>query len=80
MIDILISIALGALAGWLAGMVMNSKGTLLRNIIIGIAGGFIGGYLFGLIGISFAGYIGTVIKAAAGACLLIIVARVITGK
>lgn len=80
MTDILISIALGALAGWIAGLVMNSKGNLLRNIIIGIAGGFIGGYLFGLIGISFAGYIGTVIKAAAGACILIIVARIITGK
>jgi uncharacterized membrane protein YeaQ/YmgE (transglycosylase-associated protein family) len=79
-VSILISLALGAVAGWLAGIVMNSRGTLLRNIIIGIVGGFLGSYVFGLLGISFAGYLGTVIEAAAGACILIFLFRLLLGK
>ena len=38
---ILISLLLGAIAGWLAGLVMGSKGSLIRNIIIGIIGSII---------------------------------------
>ena len=79
-VSILISLALGAVAGWLAGIVMNSRGTLLRNIIIGIIGGFLGSFVFGLLGISFAGYLGTVIESAAGACILIFLFRLLLGK
>lgn len=79
-VEILISLALGALAGWLAGMIMNSKGTLLRDIIIGIVGGFLGGWIFSLLGISFAGYLGTIITSTVGACALIFVCRLLLGK
>ena len=65
-ISTLINIALGALAGWLAGKIMKDEGSLLRNIIVGIVGGWLGGCLFGLIGIGL-GFIGSVI----GACLLL---------
>lgn len=78
--SILISIALGAVAGWVAGLIMNSRGSLLRNIIIGIIGGFLGGWIFSLLGISFAGYLGVVIQSAAGACVLIIICRLLLGK
>ncbi len=78
--SILISLALGGVAGWLAGLVMGSKGSLIRNIIIGILGGFLGSWIFGLLGISFAGYLGTVIEAAAGACVLILICRLLLGK
>lgn len=74
-IELLISIALGALSGWIAGEIMKSKGGLLKNIILGILGGFVGGLILGLLGISFAGYIGTVVVSVAGACLLIFVAN-----
>jgi len=65
-ISTIISIALGALAGWLAGKIMKDEGSLLRNIIVGIVGGWLGGFLFGLIGLGL-GFIGSVI----GACLLL---------
>ena len=65
-ISTIISIALGALAGWLAGKIMKDEGSLLRNIIVGIVGGWLGGFLFGLIGIGL-GFIGSVI----GSCLLL---------
>jgi uncharacterized membrane protein YeaQ/YmgE (transglycosylase-associated protein family) len=79
-ISILISLALGAVAGWLAGIVMNSRGTLLRNIIIGIVGGFLGSFVFGLLGISFAGYLGTIIESSAVAGILIFLFRFLLVK
>lgn len=65
-ISTLISIALGTLAGWLAGKIMKAKGSLLRNMIVGIVGGWLGVFLFGLIGIGL-GFMGSVM----GACLLL---------
>ena len=79
-IGILISLALGALAGWLAGKIMKSDGSLLRNIVLGIVGGVLASFIFSLIGISFYGYVGTVIASVIGACLLIWIARLITKK
>ena len=64
--DLILSLVLGAEAGWLAGRIMKDEGSLLRNIIVGIVGGWLGGFLFGLIGIGL-GFIGSVI----GACLLL---------
>ena len=78
--QILISLALGAIAGWLAGIVMGSKGSLIRNIIIGIIGGFLGSYIFNLLGVSFAGYLGVIIQSAVGACILIGLCRILLGK
>ena len=79
-VSILISLALGAVAGWLAGFIMNSKGSLLRDIIIGIIGGFLGSWLFNMLGISFAGYVGVIIESAVGACILLFAARLMVGK
>ena len=60
--QILISLAIGALCGWLAGQFMGSKNNgLIINIILGIVGGALGNFLFGIIGISFHGIIGNII-------------------
>jgi uncharacterized membrane protein YeaQ/YmgE (transglycosylase-associated protein family) len=39
-------IVIGAVAGWLAGMVMHSGLGLIGDIIVGIIGAFIGGWIF----------------------------------
>lgn len=62
----ILNIALGALAGWIAGKIMKDEGSLLRNIIVGIVGGWLGGFLLGLLGLGL-GFIGSV----GGACLLL---------
>ena len=79
--QIILWILLGALAGWLAGIIMKSKGSLIRNIILGIAGALVGGFIVSLIGggvstFSFWGFI----VAIAGACLLIFLWRLIFKK
>ena len=37
---------MGAIAGWLAGIVMRSRGGILTDSVVGIIGGFVGGFLF----------------------------------
>ena len=77
MVTILIAIATGALAGWIASLIMGTKGGLIRNIVLGVVGGFVGGYVFKLLGISIAGYFGTVVQAVAGSCLVVFVANLL---
>ncbi len=57
--SILIFLAIGAVAGWLGGVIMKGGGFgVLGNIIVGIIGAVVGGFLFGLLGISTSGLIG----------------------
>lgn len=76
--SLLVFLIIGAIAGWLAGILMKGKGFgLLGNIIIGIIGAFIGGFLFKLFGITFGGFIGSIVVATLGAVILIYIARLI---
>jgi uncharacterized membrane protein YeaQ/YmgE (transglycosylase-associated protein family) len=75
---LLVSILIGAVAGWLAGIIMKSKaGGVLLNILLGIAGGFVGNWLFEFFGISAgSGWLGAIVSATAGAVVLILVVRI----
>ena len=73
--NLVISIIIGGVSGWLAGKLMNSKFSMLGNILIGIAGGFVGGILLGLIGLHGSGLIGSIIVGVVGACALIAAGR-----
>jgi len=75
---LVIFLAIGAVAGWLAGTFMKGGGFgLLGNIVIGIIGAVVGGYIFGLLGITAGGLIGSIITATAGAIVLLFVVRLI---
>jgi len=72
--SLIIFLAIGALAGWLAGNIMKGGGFgLLVNIVVGIIGAIVGGWVFGLLGISINGLIGSIITAVAGASLLLFI-------
>ncbi len=61
---------IGALAGWLSGLLTKGRGFgLAGNIIVGIIGAFLGGFGFGLLGISAHGFVGQLIFAVLGALL-----------
>lgn len=75
---LVIFLAIGAVAGWLAGTLMKGGGFgLLGNIVVGIIGAVVGGFLFGLLGISSGGLIGSIITATVGAALLLFVVKII---
>lgn len=75
--NLLISIIIGGISGWLAGKLMDSKFSVLGNIIIGIVGGAVGGFLLGFLGIHGSGFIGNIIVGVVGACVLIALGRAI---
>lgn len=68
--SLLVSLALGAVAGFVAGKIMKSEGGLLRNIILGVLGGFVGSGLASIIGIG-GGFVVNLVIAIAGSCLLL---------
>ena len=63
----------GAVAGWLAGRMVNSRHGLLMNIILGLIGSVVGGWLFGLVGLTTSSWFGDVLVAAVGAALLLLI-------
>jgi uncharacterized membrane protein YeaQ/YmgE (transglycosylase-associated protein family) len=76
---IIIWLIVGAIAGWLAGMVVKGGGFgLIGDIIVGIVGGLIAGWLLPRLGIFIGGdFIGDVINAFIGAVILLIILRLI---
>ena len=76
---LLIWVIVGAIAGWLAGLVVRGFGFgLVGNIIIGIIGAFLGGWLFAQFGIAIGvGIINTIFTAFIGAVVLLLIVRVV---
>lgn len=76
---ILIWLLVGAVAGWLAGLVVRGGGFgIVGNIVIGIIGAFLGGWLFGIAGIAIgAGIVNTIFTAFIGAVVLLLLVRVL---
>ncbi len=76
--SIVIFLLIGAVSGWLAGIVLKGGGFgVLGNIIVGIIGSMIGGFLFDFLGISTNGLIGSVVTATIGAVVLLFGVRLI---
>jgi len=83
-VSIIAWIIVGLLAGWLAGMLVGGRGFgILGDIVVGIIGAFIGGFvasaLFGpgdyVNGLNVA----SIIVAAIGAIILLLILRAIPG-
>jgi uncharacterized membrane protein YeaQ/YmgE (transglycosylase-associated protein family) len=75
-ITLLIFLAIGGVAGWLAGKNMKAGGFgIPRNILIGITGGLIGGYLFRLLVFAMGGLIGSMVTAGAGAVAMLYIVQ-----
>jgi uncharacterized membrane protein YeaQ/YmgE (transglycosylase-associated protein family) len=76
---LIIWLIVGAIAGWLAVMVVKGGGYgLIGDIIVGIVGGLIAGWLLPQIGIAIGGgFIAAIINAFIGAVILLIVLRLI---
>jgi len=77
--SILIWLLVGAIAGWLAGLLVKGGGFgLLGDIAVGILGAFIGGWLLPRIGVSFGvGLVPAVASATIGAVVLLVILRLV---
>ena len=71
---LIIYLALGAIAGWIAGLIMKGGGFgLFINIIVGIVGAVIGGWVFSFFGLESTSLIGSMITAVVGAMILLFI-------
>lgn len=78
MMDIIAWIVFGALAGWIASIIMrtNAEQGAVGNIIVGIIGAIIGGFIMRTFGAEVSGFnFASLIVAIAGAMLLLFVMR-----
>jgi uncharacterized membrane protein YeaQ/YmgE (transglycosylase-associated protein family) len=76
--EFLVFLLVGAVAGWLSGLITKGSGFgLAGNVIVGIIGAFLGNLLFGLVGIAAYGLLGHIIFAVVGALLFVYLLRFI---
>ena len=77
--SLLVFLIIGAIAGWLAGLLVKGFGFgLIGNIVVGVVGAFIAGWLFPRLGVSLgSGIVASIIHATIGAVILLVLLRVV---
>jgi uncharacterized membrane protein YeaQ/YmgE (transglycosylase-associated protein family) len=77
--SLIVFLIIGAIAGWLAGVIVKGYGFgLLGNIVVGIIGALIAGWLFPALGISLGtGIVAAIIHSAIGAIILLVLIRLV---
>ncbi len=82
--SLIITLVLGAAAGWLGGQLFKGSGLgLIGNIVVGIVGGFIGYWLLPKIGLHIntgTAWLNYILTAAIGAVVLLAVINIISGR
>lgn len=77
--NIVLWIVLGAVAGWIAGLITKSNHGLLEDVILGIVGAFLGGFIlnsFGQAGVT--GFnLYSLVVSVVGAVVLVILGRLL---
>ena len=79
MLNLIISLVVAGVAGWLAGNIMKVQplqiggNPILGNVLLGLVGGFVGSAMLWLIGFGTSGLIGGLIAAVLGAIVVIYV-------
>lgn len=77
--EILVTLIIGAAAGWLGSMIYKGGGLgLIGNIIVGIVGSFVGYWLLGKLGVDLgSGWIGAILTGALGAIVILFILNLI---
>ncbi|MBX3577475.1 MAG: GlsB/YeaQ/YmgE family stress response membrane protein [Rhizobiaceae bacterium] len=77
--SIIVFLIIGAIAGWLAGLIVKGFGFgLIGNIVVGIVGAFIAGWLFPYVGLAFGGgVLASILHATIGAVILLVLIRLV---
>ncbi len=71
-VALIIFLAIGLVAGWLAGQIMKGRGFgLVGNLVVGVVGAFLGGIIAGAVGLANSGLVMQIVVATAGAVLLL---------
>lgn len=71
---VLVWLIVGAVAGWLAGLIVKGHGFgLVGNIVVGIVGAFLAGWLLPMVGVNLGtGIVQSILHALIGAVILLV--------
>jgi uncharacterized membrane protein YeaQ/YmgE (transglycosylase-associated protein family) len=73
-VELLALVVTGALAGWIAGVLVRGTGLgVVLNLLVGVTGGVLGGALLDLAGVAPRGWLADLAIAVLGAALLLLV-------
>ncbi len=77
--DILWTLIIGAIAGWLGSVIFKGSGLgLIGNILVGIVGAFVGSWLLSSLGTSLGGgVVGAILTGALGAIVILAILNLI---
>jgi uncharacterized membrane protein YeaQ/YmgE (transglycosylase-associated protein family) len=80
--EIIITLLIGAAAGWLGSLIVRGGGLgLLGNLIVGILGSFVGYWLLGKLDIHLgSGWVGAILTGAVGAIVILVLVNLIFRK
>ena len=76
------TLVIGLLAGWITGVLMKSRSSIVVDMILGVIGGFVGGWLTSIfLGVNLMSGINitSLIVAIVGAVIVVAVYRLIRG-
>jgi uncharacterized membrane protein YeaQ/YmgE (transglycosylase-associated protein family) len=80
-INLLVFIVTGAVAGWLAATLVKGRGFgRAGNIILGVVGSLLGGFLFDFFGIQPGGIPGYFMAAVVGSVSLLVIVGLLKNK
>ena len=68
---LLLMLAIGLVAGWLAHLIAGGRGSLVGNLVVGLLGSIVGGFLANYFGIGFYGIVGNIVVSTVGALILL---------
>ncbi len=75
---ILLWIISGIIAGWLTGLIMRGAGYgIIVDFLLGLVGGVVGGWLARMLGFWPESWLGAIIVAVIGGCVLVFIVRVL---
>ena len=76
---LLVALIIGAVAGWIASLVVKGGGFgLVGEIVVGVVGALVAGWLFPKLGISLGeGIVGAIISAAIGAIIILVLIKIL---
>jgi uncharacterized membrane protein YeaQ/YmgE (transglycosylase-associated protein family) len=75
----LIYILIGALAGWIGGMIVKGSGSgFWINLLVGIVGAILGGWIFRFFGLPAGSWFWSLLAAVVGAIVLLLIVGLFT--
>ena len=79
--SLIVILAVGLIAGWLAGQIVKGTGFgIIGDLIVGILGAFIGSWLLPRLGIHLgAGLLSAIVNATIGALILLAIIKLVRG-